>query len=167
MHLSLMRKPAPQPARFAHVHARPPATCPDHCDLSCGANHQFETMLDAYQPTGGIAKVEEVVELFAQRDGPDVPTLADWIERREVICFPWHADIWLPWFQFNRLDLKPHAALGPVFAELNLVYDPWEVGNWFARPNPWLGGRVPVATLVADLPAVWDAAHADRLIAHG
>ena len=143
------------------------AICPDNCGLACGANHQFITMLNVYRDTGGIARVEEVVELFQQRGGPNVQVLADWIERREVMCFEWRADIWLPWFQFNRVELIPHPQLVPVFAQLNPVYDAWEMANWFARPNEWLADRIPVKTLVCDLAGVLRAAQVDRFIANG
>ena len=142
-------------------------TCPDNCGLDCGGNHQFITMLNSYQATGGIARVEDVVEMFQSRGGPSIKVLAAWIERRQVICFKWRLDIWLPWFQFHRTDLVPHPQLSPIFAELTGVFDAWEMANWFARHNAWLGGRTPVGTLVADLPAVLNAARADRFIANG
>ncbi len=141
--------------------------CPDNCGLDCSANHQFIAMLNSYQTTGGIARIEEVVELFKRREGPSIKVLAAWIERRQVICFKWRLDIWLPWFQFHCIDLVPHPQLSPIFAELTSVFDAWEMANWFARHNAWLGGRTPVGTLVTDLPAVLNAARADRFIANG
>ena len=83
------------------------------------------------------------------------------------MCFEWRADIWLPWFQFHNADLVPHPQLSPVFDELNSVYEPWEIANWFARPNRWLMDRVPVKMLVSDLLAVLRAARVDRFIANG
>ena len=163
----LARMPVPLSQRPAPARLPAATVCPDHCGLECGANHQFVAMLDAYQATGGVARVEEVVELFKSREGPSVGMLAAWIERREVICFEWHADIWLPWFQFHRIELLPHPQLTPVFAELTSVYDAWEMANWFARRNPWLADRSPVSALVSDLPAVLHAARADRFIANG
>ncbi len=86
--------------------------------------------------------------------------LASWIDRRKVICFERRDAVWLPWFQFHRVDLVPHPQLAPVF-------DAWEMADWFARPNTWLAHRTPVALLVSDLAAVRDAARADRFIANG
>ena len=163
----LMSRPLASSPQSAPSHSRGAATCPDRCELACGANHQFVTMLNSYRDTGGVARVEEVVELFKLRNGPSIHVLAGWIERKEVLCFEWRADIWLPWFQFHCVDLVPHPQLAPVFDELNSVYNPWEMANWFARPNQWLADRVPVKTLVCDLPMVLRAARIDRFIANG
>lgn len=124
-------------------------------------------MLNSYRSTGGLARAEEVVDQFKCRFGPDVATLAGWIDERAVISFEWRSDIWLPWFQFSRFEMAPHAQLRPVIADLTAVHDPWEMCNWFARPNPWLADRLPVDMLVPDLAAVRHAARADRLIANG
>ncbi len=131
------------------------------------ADQQFIGMLDSFHGTGGIARAQELIELFRQRHGPDVAAIVAWIETRAVICFEWRAEIWLPWFQFNCRDLLPHPQLVPVLAELNAAFDPWETAGWFAAPNPWIAWRRPVDTLVADLPGVLHAARADRFIANG
>ena len=147
------------------AHAAPPR--PDRHERENSANRQFLNMLGAFHRTGGIARVEEVVQLFNARGGPKVEILATWIERRQVICFKWRLDIWLPWFQFHRAELVPHPQLSPIFSELTPVFDPWEMATWFAHPNPWLAERTPVHMLVIDLPAVLTAARADRFIADG
>ncbi len=136
---------------------------------SCGYQtiHQFEFMRASYQATGGLARVDELVDWFKSQGGPRPDLLACWIERRQVICFEWDDHIWLPWFQFHRFDLVPHQQLDSVFTELTPVFDAWEMADWFARPNAWLADKTPVATLVADLAAVRDAARADRFIANG
>ena len=128
---------------------------------------QFRAMQHSYRKSGGLARVHEVAERFHECGSPDPSRLDQWIERREVICFHWREQAWLPWFQFNRFELAPHRQLQPVFAELNPVFDGWELGTWFARPNAWLGDRLPVHAVMADLPAVLDAARADRFIACG
>ena len=163
----LLPRPASSSAKPVLQRVPASTTCPDNCGLDRGAHHQFITMLNSYQATGGVACVEELVELFKRRGGPSVDVLATWIERRQVICFEWRLGIWLPWFQFHCVDLVPHPQLSPIFAELTSVFDAWEIANWFARHNPRLAGRTPVGTLVADLPAVLNAARADRFIANG
>lgn len=147
--------------------ARDTANCLHQCTQECRTDHQFVAMLNSYRGSGGLAREQEVVALFKRRYGPDRATLASWIVEREVICFEWQSQTWLPWFQFNRFDMAPQPELDQVFAELTSVYDPWELANWFARPNPWLADRTPVDTLVYDLPVVVHAARADRLIANG
>lgn len=138
-----------------------------HRNPSVPAEHAFEAMRTAYRPTGGLSRVGEFVDLFRRQQGPTPDTLANWIERRQVICFEWNDAIWLPWFQFHRVALVPHPQLGAVFAALTTVFNPWEMAIWFTRPNSWLAGRVPVQTLLSDLDAVRDAARADRFIAEG
>lgn len=137
------------------------------------ADQQFVVMLDAYRESGGLCRAQELRDLMGRSTavgGRDAGALNRWIRRREVICFEWQANAWLPWFQFKGLGIspspQPHAHLQPVLAELNAVYDPWELACWFARPNPWLSGCMPVDALLASLPEVVQAARADRFIAH-
>lgn len=137
------------------------------CSTAYPANMQFEAMARSYAATGGIGRVEQIFVLFKQQGGPRPPLLASWIRRRQVICFEWDDGIWLPWFQFHKVDLRPHPQLDAVFTELTPVFDAWEMANWFARPNAWLADRSPVATLAADLAAVRNAARADRFIVNG
>lgn len=129
-------------------------------------DYQFIAMLDSYRPSGGLARAQEVAALSERRGGPDVATLANWIAKREVVCFDWQSHKWLPLFQFNPFDMTRYQELGPVFAELATVYDAWELANWFTQPNPWLANRVPVDTFVSDLGAVLHAARAGRFIAN-
>lgn len=150
-----------------HVASRRVATCPDRCELDCRADHQFLAMLDAYRSKGGLAHPHEVTARLERRGHPDRTLLRTWIDKREVICFEWQSQAWLPLFQFSRSDMMPHRQLRPVFAELTSVYDPWEMGNWFVRPNPWLVHRMPLDVLLSDLSAVLHAARADRFIANG
>ncbi len=131
------------------------------------ADQQFMLMLDAFRSTGGVATAEEVALLLQRHLAHHDNALAKWIAERDVICFDWQGRRWIPWFQFNRHSLHPHRQLRQVLAELNAVYDPWELGNWFATPNPWLADCLPVSLLVADLPGVLHAARADRFIANG
>ncbi len=136
--------------------------CPQH-----RGQFQFDAMRAAYRATGGIARVDELVDLFRREDGPLPNALVRWIECRQVICFEWSDAIWLPWFQFHRVELRPHRQLDAVFIELAPAFNAWEVANWFASPNAWLAGKTPVDALLSDLDAVRDAARADRFIANG
>jgi hypothetical protein len=143
------------------------------CEMDFGADRQFVLMLDAYRESGGLCRAQELRELLAGpplAGGRDDSVLNGWIMRREVICFQWQANAWLPWFQFNRPGETPQPQLRPqlqpVLSELNTVYDPWEMASWFIRPNPWLADRMPVNALVSHLPEVLHAARAERFIAH-
>ena len=127
----------------------------------------FVEMLNAYRGSGGLARAPEVLTLFHRCHGPDTSMLARWIVHREVICFEWQSQSWLPLFQFDRLNLHPHLSLRPIFIDLSGIYNPWQMAVWFARPNQWLGNRSPVDALLFDLPAVVDTARTDRLVARG
>ena len=131
------------------------------------SDQRFVAMLDAYRASGGLARAEEVLAMFRRCSGPDVAVLARWIAQRELICFEWQQQTWMPLFQFDRVHLCPDVRLQAVFTELNCVYDQWEIGNWFALPNAWLAERSPVEALSYDFSAVLDAARADRFVAAG
>ncbi len=168
--ISLLQPPSQQPvfrAESALADAPSPRAC--QCADHDNSDRQFVAMIDAYRESGGLCRARELQELIARSTevgGPDVVVLNGWIMRREVICFNWQANAWLPWFQFNRLGMTLHPQLRPVLEELNSVYDPWEIGCWFARPNPWLFDRTPADALLARLPEMLHAARAERFIAH-
>ena len=167
---SVSRPPTHQPvlgAEPALSQAALPRAC--QCAAHDSADRQFVAMLDGYRDSGGLCRAREIQEVMARSTdvgGPDAAVLNGWIMQREVICFEWQASAWLPWFQFNRPGMTPHPQLRPVLQELNTVYDPWEIGCWFARPNPWLDQRTPVDALRANLPELLHAARAERFIAH-
>ena len=50
---------------------------------------------------------------------------------------------------------------------LRSVFDEWELAEWFACPNSWLGGQTPASQVVLDEQAVVEAARADRFVAAG
>lgn len=132
---------------------------------SC-TDDQFVAMLNAYRGSGGLAREENLLALSSRRCRLDADTLANCIAERQVIGFEWQSRTWLPIFQFNLFDMTRPPALGQVLAELIPVYDPWELANWFAQPNPWLADRVPADALELDPSAVLQAARADRFIAN-
>ena len=146
-------------------HTREAANCPHQCAFDFHPDTQFVTMLNAYRASGGLARAQEVVALFKRCEGPTVATLTQWIVQRDVICFDWRAQAWLPMFQFDRLHLQPDIKLKPVFSELAGTYGQWELATWFAEPNPWLESHAPVDMLLTDMPAVLNAARAERFIA--
>ena len=146
-----------------------PATVPRRYRRSSqvDADQQFMAMLDGYRDSGGLARTHEVLALSKRCGDPDAATLADWVAQREVISFEWQSQTWLPLFQFTRPDLRPLPALARVLAELTSVCDPWELAAWLVQPNPWLANRTPVDALAANLPAVLDAARAERFVVNG
>jgi hypothetical protein len=155
------------PAMFVGRHAPDAAHCMHQCAPHRHADHQFVARLDAYRASGGLARTQEILKmLISHAESPDAK-LAHWILKRKVICFEWRSQTWLPWFQFHHADMRPETALAPVLAELNPVFDPWEMANWFAQPNPCLADCLPADTLHVNPPGVLQAARADRFVAAG
>ena len=140
---------------------------PHQLSLERRTDQQFLAMLDAYRDTGGLARKAEVLAQLQMRAAPEADMLDTWILRRQVICFQWQSQDWLPWFQFSSFTLEPDPQLKPLFDELADVHKPLEMADWFAQPNSWLAGRAPVDTLLSDLTAVMHAARAERFIAPG
>jgi hypothetical protein len=131
------------------------------------SNQQFIGMLNAYRPSGGLARAPEVAAICKSRGETAVSVLADWIVKRKAVSFEWQSRIWLPLFQFNHVDMTLQPGLGDTLSELVEVYDDWEIANWFALPNPWLADCTPADTLVAAAPEVLNAARAERFVAAG
>ena len=130
------------------------------------ADHQFVAMLNAYRDYGGLARMQEVLARFKGQRADGLALLTSSITSRQVICFEWHAQSWLPLFQFNRFELAPRAELGQLFSALVSIYDDWALAKWFVLPHPRLTGHAPVECLQADRSAVLRAAHADRMAAY-
>ena len=144
-----------------------PGLPPPNHDSSHARNEQFVLMLEAFRRTGGLAPIAEVTLQLQRQSAGNALVLAGWIARGDLICFEWQGRRWIPWFQFSRVDMAPHPQLLPVLAELGSVYDAWEMGIWFATPNPWLADRTPVDALGLDVTDVLHAARADSFIANG
>ncbi len=128
-------------------------------------NDRFVDLLNAFRPSGGLARVTEVAARFQMHGVQEVSPLAGWISRREVICFEWQSRLWLPLFQFNPVGLTLRAGLGDIVAELPEVYSDWEVATWFAYPNPLLEHRAPADMLAVAAAQVRDAARVERSMA--
>ena len=124
-------------------HAASPAQ--DHTD------HEFIAMLNSYRDNGGLARAQEVAELLRRRGGGDLSTLANWIVNKKIICFEWQAKIWLPLFQFNRIDMTLRPELRLLLAEFSSGFNAWELALWFAQTNPSLADRTPAVGLIHSL----------------
>lgn len=155
------------PMLFNAGHAADALSRHPRCSCRGDFDQRFIAMLDGYRASGGLAREHEVLALSKCRGGPDAATLAHWVALRKVISFEWQSQTWLPLFQFTRLDMQPQVELARVLAELTPVCDAWELATWFAQPNPWLADRTPVDTMATDLPALLNAARAERFVANG
>ena len=138
---------------------------PEPCRTQAQTDVQFVELLNAYRSSGGLARLEEVMELTRGACGQAVSHMAKWIIEREVMSFEWHAGLWLPLFQFKRADMTPWQATQQVVRVLNPVLGPWALAAWFVRPHALLQNRSPADTLHASFPAVMHAARAEPAFA--
>lgn len=143
------------------VPADPPAVVIDRRPSSAG----FAALLSAYRSSGGTARGDDLARLLADHHRGDYVSLARLIVAGDVFGFEWRQTLWIPMFQFDARDLAIKQGARQVLAELTADFDGWALAAWFANGNTWLGGHRPVDLLDRDLPAVLDAARADRFVA--
>lgn len=130
-------------------------------------DHLFVAMRTAFRPTGGVARGEDLAGWMAARQRGDHASLARMIVNGDVISFEWNDSFWLPMFQFDPVDLSIRPGPRQVVKELHDDCDGWTLSAWFARPNGWLDDSAPVDRIASDLPAVLNAARADRFVVTG
>lgn len=151
----------------------PPATAP--------RDHEFVALCAACRSLGGVARAEELARRLADGGAPlsgvdghrpqaaaasdgDL-RLARLILGGELFSFGWQHQVWVPMFQLQPQDLAVRPAVRQVTAELVADFDGWSLAEWYLAPNSWLGARRPVDLLDDALPAVLEAARADRFMA--
>ncbi len=124
----------------------------------------FIGMLDGYRHSGGLARLQELAA--AGRCGADVniAMMAHSIAEREVICFEWQSHAWLPLFQFDLTNLRPHPTCRKIISELSCIFDPWALALWFAQPNARLSNQAPADALFGDCSIVLQVAYADHRV---
>ncbi len=139
--------------------------------LSAGAStpsgRAVAGVLSAFRRHGGLARGDDIADRLRQLHGTNLSALARRIVARELICFEWHGELWLPLLQFDWVDMSLQPAIRQVAAELAGVFDAWEVCCWLAAPNSSLGDRAPLDVLESDPIAVLQVAREDRFVARG
>jgi hypothetical protein len=153
MHSTLMYPPQPAPQHTWN---------PGVPLLEAVSDDTFMLLLDAYRSSGGLARAPEVLAMCKHRPGVDVSTLARWLVKGSVISFDWQSKIWVPLFQFSRVDMGLQPGLNLVLAELGPYLSPWEMAVWFAQPHEHLAHAAPCDVLGTDPLAVLDAAWSDH-----
>ena len=130
-------------------------------------DRQILQMEDVFARHGGMRSGDDVVRVMRHRASQPLATIAKWIVAREVVQLVRHACILLPMFQFDPQELALRPGVREAVLELRDAFDDWEMCAWFAHPNTWLGGAIPVDRLAADPRGVIDAARADRFVTLG
>ena len=128
----------------------------------------FAALLGAYRSSGGTARGDDLARLLAEHRQGDHVSLARLIVAGEVFGFEWRQTLWIPMFQFDSRDLAVKAGRAASACRADRRSSTaWALAAWFANGNTWLDGQRPLDLLDRDLPAVLNAARADRFIAGG
>ena len=150
-------------ARAAAWHPPAPA-CLLQSTCSELQERRFDRLRAALARHGGFVPADRVSELLRAHWDQPLSRVARWIASRDVVSVTWHAEVWLPLFQFERPSLDIVPAVGAIVRELRPVYDDWELAEWFADPHDLLAGRPPAAEMLHDPRAVREAARLDRFV---
>jgi Protein of unknown function (DUF2384) len=122
----------------------------------------FVSMLNAFRPSGGTARGDELANLLQDRQKADYVSLARLISTGRIFSFRWRENFWVPMFQFDLDDLTIKPQPQKVASELAGVLDDWSLARWFAEPHPALHGERPVDCMDLYAADVLSAARADR-----
>jgi len=145
----------------------PATTAARSAGASTPSDRAVADVLSAFRRHGGLARGDDIADRLRQLHGTNLSALARRIVARELICFEWHGELWLPLLQFDWVDMSLQPAMKQVAAELAGVFDAWEVCCWLATPNSSLDDRAPLDVLENDPGAVLQAAREDRFVARG
>jgi hypothetical protein len=136
-------------------------------DEGNGADDIVRQLRHAYRASCGVAVCDEVARLLRSHSDQPISQLARWIVSRQLVSFVWRSQTLIPLFQLDFTQMSVRPSVQQVIAELSDVFDDWDLANWFVRPNSGLAGSTPVKAISTDLPAVLQAARADRFVAIG
>lgn len=132
-----------------------------------GHDEHFVGFLDAFRPSGGLARAEHIVALARGRCQAPRAKLGRLIARRQALSFRWSEMFWLPLFQFDLRAVSIRMPVARVLVELPAQMDCLDRMQWFSTPNGALGDRLPADVIATDSDAVWQAARLQRFALHG
>lgn len=153
------------------IHTPPPATprhrnnhvrAGDRSDCTDGAELE-----SAYTLHGGVADCEVLSGLMRKHRDQPISCIARWIVQNEIVSFERFGHTLFPLFQFELSSMGVKPAVSEIAQLLAGAFDKDECANWFALPNDWLDGQTPASMIDGNLPAVREAARADRFVALG
>ncbi len=124
--------------------------------------HGFVAMLAAFRSSGGIERAADLEWLLDDQPDAQEGALSKLIMSGEIFCFEWHDTVWVPMFQFDLREMGVRARPQEVRAALDREFDRWGLAAWFAQRHPGLAHMSPVDMIDVNLPAVLQAARADR-----
>jgi len=131
------------------------------------ADAEFTRLMATFEQHGGVLDGDEVAFLLRSFVDQPMSRLARWIVSREIVTIARRSALFVPMFQFDRQLMELRSRCRETVLELSGSMEDWDVARWFASPNSWLDGAIPVAMLERDPDGVVEAARADRFIQCG
>jgi len=128
-------------------------------------DRQFLEMSRCFGIRGGWVTGDEMSRRLRRHWDQPISVLANWVTKREIVNVAWRSGILIPVFQFDTQDSRVRPVVPAALAELEGVFDDWEIAVWFAQPNAWLDEQRSLEVAAWDDDAVVQAALADRFIA--
>lgn len=128
-------------------------------------DRQFLDMSRGFATQGGWVSGDEMSRRMRRHWDQPISVLANWVMKREIVSIARSSGILIPVFQFTSEVLRIRPVVQAALAELQGVFDDWEIAVWFAQPNAWLNEHRPLDVAARDDDAVVHAARADRFIA--
>ena len=128
-------------------------------------DRQFLDMSRAFGTQGGWVSGDEMSRRMRRCWDQPISVLANWMMKREIVNIVRPSGILIPVFQFNSEDWQIRPVVHAALAELEGVFDDWEIALWFAQPNAWLHEQRPLDLAARDDFMAVHAARADRFIA--
>lgn len=122
-------------------------------------------IMQVYDSIGGVVSVNELLALFCGVSTQPISRIARWIVERRLVRIEWRSQTLLPLFQFDLQGYSLRPGIEQIIAELSGVFDDLDIAIWLTQPNYWLNSDVPAQVFSYKLPAVLDAARADRFVA--
>ena len=131
------------------------------------SDRAFLALVESFRRHDGLVGGDAIAERLCRQGSGDLSALARRIVAREVICFEWRGEQWLPLIQFDLADMSLRPALAQAATELAAVFDGWALCRWLVSANSALGHRTPLDMLDADAAAVLRAARIERFVIRG
>ena len=128
---------------------------------------QLARLMETFEHHGGLLRCDQMVHLMRKFGDQPMSRLARWIASREIVTVTRHCALFVPMFQFDSCVMEPQPRCRDTVLELGGAMVDEEVAVWFASPNSWLGGALPVEMLERDPDCVVEAARADRFVRRG
>ena len=127
----------------------------------------FVELLNAYRPSGGLARRSEVLCRAKRNPLPPVYSINSANGLSKAIQFEWQGQTWLPLFQFDLATQEVLAHVEQIVCELDPVLGSWDLADWFVQPHVALRCLRPIDVFRHSPGLLLAAARQDRFTMTG